>query len=104
MANLIVKNIPNTITCCNLISGALATLAAFEGDYVLALMFIVIGAIFDFFDGFSARLLKVAAPIGKELDSLADDITFGLAPSAMVYTYLCSFPVCMQGGCYEYIP
>ena len=84
------KHIPNTITCCNLISGCIATYWAFEGDYQLALLFIVIGAVFDFFDGMSARLLGVSSPIGKELDSLADDITFGFAPSAIVFSILSS--------------
>lgn len=54
----------------------------------MALLFIVIGAVFDFFDGMVARLLHVSSPIGKELDSLADDITFGFAPSAIVFEYL----------------
>ncbi len=84
------KHIPNTITCCNLISGCIATFWAFEGDYQLALLFIVIGAVFDFFDGMSARLLGVSSPIGKELDSLADDVTFGFAPSAIVFSFLSS--------------
>ena len=82
------KHIPNTITCCNLISGCVATYWAFQGDYRLALLFIVIGAVFDFFDGMTARLLHVSSPIGKELDSLADDITFGFAPSAIVFSFL----------------
>ncbi|MCD8291750.1 MAG: CDP-diacylglycerol--serine O-phosphatidyltransferase [Prevotella sp.] len=85
MANIITKNIPNTITCCNLVSGCVAITFAFSGDAIAALSFIVIGAIFDFFDGMSARLLKVSSPIGKELDSLADIVTFGVAPSTMVY-------------------
>jgi CDP-diacylglycerol--serine O-phosphatidyltransferase len=82
------KHIPNTITCCNLISGCIATYWAIQGEYQLALLFIIIGAVFDFFDGMSARLLHVSSPIGKELDSLADDITFGFAPSAIVFEYL----------------
>jgi CDP-diacylglycerol--serine O-phosphatidyltransferase len=84
------KHIPNTITCCNLISGCIATFWAFQSDYQMALLFIVIGAVFDFFDGMSARLLGVSSPIGKELDSLADCITFGFAPSAIVFSFLCS--------------
>ena len=87
------KHIPNTITCCNLISGCIATYYAFLGDFRLALLFIIIGAVFDFFDGMSARLLGVSSPIGKELDSLADDITFGFAPSAIVFSYLCTFHI-----------
>lgn len=85
MANIIVKNIPNSITCCNLISGCIATYNAFLGDIRMALLWIIVGAVFDFFDGMSARLLKVSSPIGKELDSLADDITFGFAPSAIIF-------------------
>ena len=85
------KHIPNTITCCNLISGCVATYWAFHGYYDYALTFIILGAVFDFFDGMTARLLHVSSPIGKELDSLADDITFGFAPSAMVFNFLCSF-------------
>ena len=86
------KHIPNTITCLNLISGCIATYWAFEGAPERALLFIVIGAVFDFFDGMSARLLHVSSPIGKELDSLADDITFGFAPSAIVFDYLLDHP------------
>lgn len=78
------KHIPNTITCLNLISGCIATYWAFVGIYEFALAFIILGAFFDFFDGMSARLLHVSSPIGKELDSLADLVTFGLAPSVML--------------------
>jgi len=82
------KHIPNAITCCNLISGCIATTFAFMGDMRMALLWIVMGAVFDFFDGMSARLLGVSSPIGKELDSLADDVTFGVAPSMMVFSEL----------------
>ena len=75
------KHIPNTITCLNLISGCIATYWAFMGIAYMALLFIVIGAVFDFFDGMVARLLHVSSPIGKELDSLADLISFGLCPA-----------------------
>ena len=85
------KHIPNTITSLNLISGCIATYWAFQGNYELSLLFIVIGAVFDFFDGMSARLLHVSSPIGKELDSLADDITFGFAPSAIIFSWLCGY-------------
>ena len=85
MANIITRHIPNSITCCNLISGCMATGAAFYGNYGWAFLLIVIGAVFDFFDGMSARLLGVSSPIGKELDSLADVVTFGVAPSAMIF-------------------
>lgn len=84
------RHIPNIITSCNLISGCIAVLNAFLVCYEAAFFFIVLGAVFDFFDGMSARLLGVSSPIGKELDSLADCITFGLAPSAMIFTFLSS--------------
>lgn len=85
MPAFITKQIPNAITCCNLIAGCMATGAAFHGNYTWATLLILIGAIFDFFDGMSARLLNVSSPIGKELDSLADVVTFGVAPSAMIF-------------------
>ena len=88
MANCITKIIPNTLTCCNLISGCIATSFALAGASDKAFLFIVIGAVFDFFDGMSARLLGVSSPIGKELDSLADDVTFGVAPASMVFCLL----------------
>ena len=75
------------ITCCNLISGCIATVFGIYAEYEYALLFIIIGAVFDFFDGFAARLLHVSSPIGKELDSLADVVTFGVAPSAMLFTF-----------------
>jgi len=79
------SQIPNIITCCNLISGCIATGCAFYGQYQWAVLMIVVGAIFDFFDGLSARFLGVSSPIGKELDSLADVVTFGVAPSAILF-------------------
>ena len=62
------KHIPNSITCCNLVSGSIATFYAFAGNAEMALIWIVVGAVFDFFDGMTARLLGVSSPIGKELD------------------------------------
>lgn len=87
--SILKKHIPNIITCCNLLSGCVATTFAFAGNMKWALIWLVIGAVFDFFDGMTARLLNVSSPIGKELDSLADDITFGLAPATMVFAELC---------------
>lgn len=85
---MIKKHIPNTITSLNLISGCIATIFAVTGNPVMALLFIILGAVFDFFDGMSARMLGVSSPIGKELDSLADCVTFGFAPSAMIFHML----------------
>lgn len=82
------RHIPNTITCCNLICGCIAVQQAFAGNCEASFFFIVLGAVFDFFDGFAARLLHVSSPIGKELDSLADCITFGFAPATIVYHLL----------------
>lgn len=82
---MIKKHIPNAITCCNLMSGCLATAAAFGGFTKTAVLMIIVGAVFDFFDGMTARLLGVSSPIGKELDSLADVVTFGVAPSAILF-------------------
>lgn len=88
MANCVTKHIPNTITCCNLVCGCIAIVNALTGLYGMAFLFIILGAVFDFFDGMTARLLGVSSPIGKELDSLADVVTFGVAPSAMIFTLL----------------
>ena len=86
MANCITRHIPNIVTCCNLLSGCVASVMAFQSNYEAAVLFIILGAVFDFFDGMLARLLDVSGPLGKELDSLADDITFGFAPSAIVFS------------------
>lgn len=86
----VIRHIPNALTCCNLISGCIAVLLAADGQADWALSFILLGAVFDFFDGFAARLFKVSSPIGKELDSLADDVTFGVAPATILYTVISS--------------
>ena len=88
MSNCITRHIPNTVTCCNLLSGCVAIVMAHQGCYQAALGFIVLGAIFDFFDGLLARALKAYSPLGKELDSLADDVTFGVAPAMMVFSLM----------------
>ncbi len=92
------KHIPNSITSCNLICGCISIHYAMSGALTMALLFIVLGAVFDFFDGFAARLLGVASPIGKELDSLADVVTFGVAPAAMVFTLLSQHSRCSANG------
>ena len=82
------KHVPNAITCCNLFSGCIACVMAFNGAFDLAMWFIVLGAVFDFFDGMAARLLRVSSPLGVQMDSLADDVTFGFAPAAVVFNYM----------------
>ena len=93
------KHIPNTITCCNLISGCVATVFALFGIPEMALLFIILGAVFDFFDGMTARVLGVSSPIGKELDSLADDVTFGVAPASILFWFLgiIDYPEFLEG-------
>ncbi len=70
----------------------MAIMFAFYGLMYAAFWAIIAGAVFDFFDGMTARLLHVSSPIGKELDSLADVVTFGVAPSAILFSYLVYFP------------
>ena len=87
------KHIPNSITLANLLSGCLGIIFALNGNLIYAAYAIWIGAIFDFFDGFSARLLKVSSPIGKELDSLADMVTFGVLPSFIMMKLMLNPPI-----------
>lgn len=83
------KHIPNLITCGNLLSGALALVfALYHHRPEVAMWLIVLAAVFDFFDGLVARALGVSSPIGKDLDSLADVISFGLAPAALLWLAL----------------
>ena len=79
------KHIPNTITLLNLISGCLGIIEALKGNLQTAEKYIWLGMIFDFLDGFVARLLKANSNIGKELDSFADMVTFGLLPGMMMF-------------------
>ena len=86
------KQIPNLITCLNLLAGSFACVMALKFDnYTGAFIFIVMAAVFDFLDGLAARLLKAYSKIGAELDSLADVVSFGLAPACVVYAYLASY-------------
>jgi CDP-diacylglycerol---serine O-phosphatidyltransferase len=78
------KNIPNAITLGNLFCGCLALVQAFEGNLVWAAYFVGIAAVLDFLDGFIARLLNVQSAIGKDLDSLADMVTFGVVPGVVM--------------------
>ena len=78
--------IPNLLTLSNLLCGALGAVAALSrGNLTAAFGFMAAAAVFDFFDGFAARLLRQEGPIGGELDSLADDISFGFLPAAVLY-------------------
>jgi len=83
-------NIPNLITASNMLCGVFAIILAFAGRIDIAPYFIFLAAILDFFDGFAARLLKQQGELGKQLDSLADMISFGLAPGIIVLVVLVS--------------
>ena len=80
--------IPNSLTCANLLCGSSAVFMATQEQFLWAFALILAGGLFDFFDGASARWLKVPSPLGVQLDSLADDITFGLAPAMVLFCYL----------------
>ena len=82
------KHIPNFITCLNLFSGCIGVAFAFSGQLYAAAYCVVLSGIFDFLDGLVARALHVKSPIGKELDSLADVVSFGLVPGAVLYAML----------------
>lgn len=82
------RHIPNALTCANLLCGCVGIVEVFHNNMLLSCALIGLAAVFDFFDGFAARLLKVSSPIGKELDSLADVTTFGVLPSIIIYQLL----------------
>ncbi len=79
------KHIPNAITSMNLLSGVLGVILTLEGRLEWALPLMILAAVFDFCDGLAARLLNAYSPIGKELDSLADLVSFGVLPAIMLY-------------------
>lgn len=84
----LLKHIPNSLTCLNLLCGCVGIVFVLEGYPVPAAYFVWAACVFDFFDGFAARWLKASSPIGKELDSLADMVSFGVLPSVMMYSWL----------------
>lgn len=79
------RHIPNAITCANLLSGCIGIVFCFNGNLKIAAYFVIISGIFDFFDGMVARALNVKSPIGKELDSLADMVSFGFLPGVIMF-------------------
>lgn len=93
------KHIPNAITCGNLVSGCIGITLCYQDNLVLGAIMILVGATFDFFDGFAARMLKVSSPMGKELDSLADMVTFGVLPAVILFKLLE-----MTNPSFEYLP
>lgn len=86
------KKIPDILTLCNLLCGCLSVVYAFGGHLAIAAIFIFVASVFDFFDGMAARLLDAKSSLGRELDSLSDVVSFGVAPAALVYIMLLSQP------------
>ncbi|WP_346862204.1 CDP-alcohol phosphatidyltransferase family protein [uncultured Draconibacterium sp.] len=84
----IIRQIPNFITSLNLTSGVLATIFAIDGHLIWAGIFICLASVFDFLDGLAARALKAYSDTGKQLDSLSDLVSFGVAPGAILFTLL----------------
>jgi len=85
---MFLRHIPNVLTCLNLLCGCVGVVEAFHNNIIISCGLIGVALIFDFFDGFAARILKVSSPIGRDLDSLADMVTFGLLPAIIVYQLL----------------
>lgn len=81
------KHIPNLLTLCNLLSGCTGVVFAVRGNFSAVLICLMVSEFFDFFDGFSARALHAYSDIGKELDSLADLVSFGLCPSVCLFSW-----------------
>ena len=86
------KHIPNLLTLCNLILGWVSMYFAFSLNVKMAIYSIILASIFDFLDGFTARILNITSNLGAQLDSLADFITFGIAPALIVYNLIISQP------------
>lgn len=93
------QHIPNTITCCNLVSGCFSIMFSFVGMPVMASVMIFAAGLFDFFDGFTARLLKAHSPIGGDLDSLSDVVSFGVAPGFIMFQLMGG----MWFGCFAFL-
>ena len=92
MRKRVKKHIPNFITCANLFSGCVGVVFAFQENLIFAAYAIFLAAIFDFFDGFASRVLKAFSGIGKDLDSLADMVSFGVLPSVILYQLFLQAP------------
>jgi len=95
----VIRHIPNFITSLNLLSGCLALVFVFKGDIPVFSLFVGVCLVLDFLDGFAARMLKAHSPMGKELDSLADMVAFGIVPGAILYhLFLISPPLNLVNG------
>jgi CDP-diacylglycerol--serine O-phosphatidyltransferase len=92
MKKRVKKHLPNAITCANLFSGCVGIVFAFQGELIIASYAIFLSAIFDFFDGLASRVLQSYSGIGKDLDSLADLVSFGFLPAAILYELFLQSP------------
>jgi CDP-diacylglycerol--serine O-phosphatidyltransferase len=92
MSKRVKKHVPNAITCANLFSGCIGIVFAFQENLIFAAYAVILAAIFDFFDGFASRVLQSFSGIGKELDSLADMVSFGVLSSVILYQLLLKAP------------
>lgn len=93
------KHVPNLITCLNLAMGFIAIIFAAGNDLIVSSWLIAAAMVFDFLDGFSARILKAYSDIGKELDSLADIVSFGIAPAMIVFQLISYGPTAGADSC-----
>jgi len=100
MRKRVKKHLPNAITCANLFSGCVGIVFAFSDNLIFASYCIFLAAIFDFFDGFASRVLQSFSGIGKDLDSLADMVSFGILPSAITYMLFLQSPQIYKIGDY----
>ena len=100
--DIILRNIPNTITSLNLLSGLAGIICAFSGNLDISFLLMLAAAVFDFCDGLAARALNAYSAMGKELDSLADSVSFGILPAMMLHRLM----VLMTGGTsvWTYVP
>ncbi len=92
------RHIPNFITSLNLFSGCIGIILALQYRIDYAAYFIAVSALFDFLDGMAARVLHVKSEIGKELDSLADVVSFGVLPGIIVYQLMAASPNTPEAG------
>ncbi len=92
MRKRVKKHVPNAITCANLFSGCVGIVFAFQENLIVAAYAVILAAIFDFFDGFASRVLQAFSGIGKDLDSLADMVSFGVLPSVILYELFLQAP------------
>lgn len=95
---MIARHVPNFLTCCNLVCGCIGVVFVVNGNLNAAAYFVWVACVLDFFDGFAARMLKVSSPIGRELDSLADMVSFGLLPAMVMYRML------LESNTHAYLP